>query len=71
MDPKANLREQLEIAKRLVIQYANHSDDDIARLAELVLALDKWQRKGGFSPYAGYRRISFTPGRGMKSEGEK
>ncbi len=57
MDPKANLQEQLDIAKRLVAvadkaEYEPVYDlDDVARLAELVLALDEWQRKGGFSPY--------------------
>lgn len=35
--------------------YTEHSPsfnaDEVQRLAELVLALDEWQLKGGFSPY--------------------
>lgn len=48
MDPDANLREQLTLARRLV----EHSNPDIAKLAELVLALDGWIRRGGFKPRA-------------------
>lgn len=61
MDPIANLKEQLELARR--IQSAEEAEDndpiDAActkaecadRLAELVIALDEWMRKGGFSPW--------------------
>ncbi len=65
MDPKANLEEQLRIAHE--IEAWDDAEDDggltaseqvaylsgrAGLLAELVLALDEWQRKGGFSPYA-------------------
>jgi hypothetical protein len=53
MDPSANIEEQLRIASRLVRQ----SDEDkpfrqvdVARLAELVIALDEWIVNGGFVP---------------------
>ncbi len=56
MDPKANLAEQIQIALAML------GDDDLdndrdwwkhsaPRLAELVIALDGWMRKGGFSPW--------------------
>lgn len=54
MDPDANLKEQLEIARR--IQEDWDTDErlpdpgDAQRLAELVIALDEWRRKGGFLP---------------------
>ena len=56
MDPDANLREQRELAQN--IQTAWDRDDeppefdptDVARLAELVIALDGWICKGGFLP---------------------
>lgn len=58
MDPKANLKEQIELAKQ-ILEIEDHCTNDTenvvdlgSRLAELVLALDEWQRKGGFSPYA-------------------
>ena len=64
MDPNANLQEQLRIARFIQdrADQAVHDDDSAlavsaARLAELVLALDEWQRKGGFSPYAGQRGV--------------
>lgn len=64
MDPITNLKEQLDLAKRIT-DIQDHVDDDGnmshedleeseaygARLAELVLALDEWRRKGGFDPY--------------------
>lgn len=63
MDPIANIREQREIAQRIIARpqtIATHSDGEkpysvvgsAARLAELVLALDEWRRSGGFDPYA-------------------
>jgi hypothetical protein len=64
MDPVANLNEQLELARALFALNEQHELDDIDddtllsiasdawRLAELVLDLDAWQRRGGFSPYA-------------------
>ena len=53
MDPNANQKEQLELAREL--QFATGRGDvvsevDVARLAELVLALDEWLQKGGFYP---------------------
>lgn len=64
MDPIANLKEQLEIANDITRVWDDCSGDETltaeqndyvackaARLAELVIALDEWQRKGGFSPY--------------------
>jgi hypothetical protein len=59
MDPKANLREQREIARRLqaaldaedVIGEIHNLAEDAGRLAELVLALDDWRKRGGFDPY--------------------
>jgi hypothetical protein len=61
MDPVANIKEQRKLAR--VIQNMADSDKPIRsycaelaqaadRLAELVTALDEWQRRGGFSPYA-------------------
>lgn len=58
MDPQANLEEQLtrarevltladrdESAPRAVLEFA------AVELAELVLALDEWRRRGGYDPY--------------------
>ncbi len=59
MDPAANLREQVGIAEQLVAIADLEQPDDRRtmqlgeRLAELVLALDGWRRRGGFDPYAG------------------
>lgn len=62
MDPKANLREQLELARAIeeredCNEYYSREQleaqaDDAARLAGLVLALDEWMKKGGFSPWS-------------------
>jgi hypothetical protein len=54
MDPNANLKEQLELAKN-ILEYPAQSDmdtinGDAERLAELVLALDEWISNGGFLP---------------------
>ena len=63
MDPIANLKEQLEIAREIQTiwdaaaeGYLGVTDrktvsDKADRLAELVIALDEWRRKGGFDPY--------------------
>jgi hypothetical protein len=65
VDPIANLKEQIELARE--IQAINDRGEDIdyadlaakaARLSELALALDEWQRKGGFSPYAKRDRLA-------------
>ena len=62
MDPKDNIREQIQLATSILAQSEVMDWDtnppspklnpyDCTRLAELVLALDEWQSKGGFSPY--------------------
>lgn len=55
MDPTANLKAQLELAQKMMQDYddpeGNGIDqDDANQLAELVDALDKWVRGGGFLP---------------------
>jgi hypothetical protein len=64
MDPEANIREQVEIAKRIQQLTEEQSDchgylphsiaEDIVaeadRLSELVLAMVEWNRRGGFLP---------------------
>ena len=51
MDPDANLNEQLVIAMTMLDKESEHIDTgDAVRLAELVLALDEWLRRGGFLP---------------------
>lgn len=59
MDPAANLAEQIEIAREVIAGGEREGSPDAQetvelsrRLAELVLALDEWRRKGGFDPYA-------------------
>jgi hypothetical protein len=60
MDPKANMKEQLRVAHTIqryadsdasIRSYLEKLAEAADRLAELVIALDEWQRKGGFSPY--------------------
>ena len=64
MDPIANIKEQRAIAREiqkvwddcnadgtLTPAQQEHVAERANRLAELVLALDEWQRNGGFSPY--------------------
>lgn len=58
MDPNENLREQLELAQKLRDDFSLDDlqvDRAAMRLAELVLALDEWLRKGGFYPRAWLR----------------
>jgi hypothetical protein len=52
VDPDANLKEQLELADSInkSAESGFESPDDAWRLAELVLALDEWIKKGGFLP---------------------
>jgi hypothetical protein len=53
MDPEANLKEQRELAQALVDTAEDGMQDhghSAVRLAELVLALDEWIKKGGFLP---------------------
>lgn len=64
MDPKANIEEQISIAREIQRIVDECSEDGVQtenqareiaenaeRLADLVLALDEWRRKGGFDPY--------------------
>ena len=63
MDPTANLREQIQIARdiqttwdhcgedgNLSLEQMDHVADQANRLAELAEALDGWITKGGFLP---------------------
>jgi hypothetical protein len=63
MDPNANVEEQRAIAQQILdmgntLEHRETGKPTISkwaladRLAELVLALDEWRRKGGFDPYA-------------------
>lgn len=66
MDPLANVREQREIAQRLIERAEAQTYDhravflDATRLAELVQALDTWRTCGGFDPYPALRREGVT-----------
>jgi hypothetical protein len=54
MDPTANLQEQRLLAARLVEASDNDRpirEEDIGRLAELVIALDEWISRGGSLPW--------------------
>ena len=48
MDPDANLEAQRRISERFIA--GSLSIEDANKLAELVLALDKWIKAGGFLP---------------------
>lgn len=48
MDPNANLEEQLSICDRILCLQELETDSD--RLADLILSLDEWIRKGGHLP---------------------
>ena len=51
MDPDANLKEQLELAKAILDGgQPGATRYNAERLAELVEALDGWMVKGGFEP---------------------
>lgn len=53
MDPDENLKEQRQLAARLLWQQENDQpidEDDVLRLSELVIALDNWIMAGGFLP---------------------
>ena len=50
MDPDANLKELLELAERAADDAGALCWTDTARMAELVIALDRWIKKGGFLP---------------------
>lgn len=55
MDPNANLREMLELARHMAScgrteDICGSNEHEPSRLAELVEALDGWITKGGFLP---------------------
>jgi len=50
MDPNANLREQIEIATRIVFDPYDRYDTETVRLAELVVALNDWMKAGNAPP---------------------
>lgn len=57
MDPNANLEELRRLAESMLEAYEDEDSngidqDDAARLAELVQALDGWITGGGFLPSA-------------------
>lgn len=56
MDPNENLREQRELAEKIIREIDAGMFDlletEVERLAELVLALDAWLLKGGVFPKA-------------------
>lgn len=49
MDPDANMGEQLALALG-ILRDEETEGQDVMRLAELVLALDDWLKKGGAFP---------------------
>lgn len=54
MDPLENLNEQRLLATRILACVDGDQPidaNDVARLAELVVALDEWRLAGGFDPY--------------------
>lgn len=60
MDPVANMKEQLDLANAIMLfSEADPMDENeqteyiewAGRLAELVIALDEWRRKGGWDIY--------------------
>ncbi len=55
MDPEANIKEQLDLARDIIANMDEMHDEDLesnaARLAELVIALHEWRKSGGFDPY--------------------
>lgn len=54
MDPNANLAEQLKLTARIYAEldrsHPSVDESDVARLCELVEALDEWLAGGGFLP---------------------
>ncbi len=62
MDPTANLKKQIELAKRIIKEAEEFApDEDVEELAlelaEHVLALDEWIRRGGFLPTRWNREV--------------
>jgi len=58
VDPDANLKEQLELARQLLCGEHDGVEAEMVgdRLAELVLSLHEWIGKGGFLPRAWERK---------------
>jgi hypothetical protein len=59
MDPNANLKEQLALSEKILLQYDDESTEtpsvnaeDAARLCHLVEAMNKWLSSSGFLPRA-------------------
>lgn len=52
MDPDEYLNEQLEISKRILDGDEEIDENDVSRLAELVVSLHEWMTSGGFMPAA-------------------
>lgn len=52
MDPNTNLAEQLRLAQVVVDSDGKMTEEQVLRLADLVLALDEWIRLEGFLPEA-------------------
>lgn len=53
MDPDHNLKEQRQLASKLLYEMENDRPvdmDEVLRLSELVIALDMWIREGGALP---------------------
>lgn len=50
LDPTANLREQLQLTNRMLMDEGDRSD--LLRLCTLVEALDRWLNNGGALPRA-------------------
>jgi len=58
MDPDANRAEQIRLAYDVIRRRDKDiplDEDDVDRLAELVIALDEWILRGGFLPSAWHR----------------
>lgn len=60
MDPKANLKEQIELAQAIITAcdaaqrmgwISTELESQAEELARLVLAMNEWRTNGGFDPY--------------------
>lgn len=60
MDPNATLKRVLESANAIVDGTSLCAEDDGFALAELVLSLDSWIKKGGALPSEWARAIAAT-----------
>jgi len=66
MDPNANLKEQVQLARRIIAIADDDENEDTLleqaeraeRLAELVIALHDWIIHGGFLPSPWRTRVS-------------